>query len=64
MRRLVGLIALLALIYGAWWLTQNDFDLRKVPILGDVINEIRGPGCPGSAGYRAQFRHCPGRADR
>lgn len=43
MRRLVGLIALLALIYGAWWLTQNDFDLRKVPILGDVINEIRGP---------------------
>lgn len=43
MRRLVGLIALFALIYGAWWLTQNDFDLRKVPILGDVSTEVRGP---------------------
>ena len=33
MRRLVGLIALAALIYAAVWMIQNDFDLRKIPIL-------------------------------
>jgi len=43
MRRLVGLIALAALIYAAVWMIQNDFDLRKVPILSDVISEIETP---------------------
>lgn len=52
MRRLIGLIALAALIYAAVWMIQNDFNLRKVPILSDVINEIAGPApddVPGSA---------------
>lgn len=54
MRRLIGLIALLALFLGAAWLVQHDFDLRQVPgvtaLVGPAPTDVPSGVSPDSGG--------------
>ena len=42
MRRLIGLIALAALVFGGWWLTQNNGDLSGI-LGGTTVSEDAAP---------------------